>query len=212
MIRLSAVLRHVALAFVCIAITRPTSVGFAAMAKAQGDNGVAVITGKMRVTNPFILEDAAEPYVALIDLTALVKRDRTLPLPFADQTLAGLQGDLATGATFTLPLPIEPRGVLNEVSHGQAKGQGVRLFSVDFETNAIGDPFQGPYEWHGWPTDLDSLRFEAASGAVTGGRLLVLAADDQGLFPTRYRPHRPLFRAHDPPGPPAAGLTGGRPG
>src|SRR5258708_5174572 len=124
MIRLSAVLRHVALAFVCIAITRPTSVGFAAMAKAQGDNGVAVITGKMRVTNPFILEDAA-----------------------------------------------------------------------------------GPYEWHGWPSDLDSLRFEAASGAVTGGRLLVWAADDQELFPTGYGPDGQLFSADDPLGPLAAGWT-----
>src|SRR5712692_9413148 len=166
---------------------------------AQGDSGgVAIITGQVTVTNPFILEDSAEPYMALIDLTALVKRDRDLPLPFPDQTLAGLQGELATGATFTLALHIEPRGEFNDVSHGQGKGQGVMLFAVAFATNAIGDPFQGPYEWHGWPSDLDSLQFAAPGDQVAGGYMLVWSPDDQEQFPTDYGADGQLFSPTGP--------------
>jgi len=52
-----------------------------------------------------------------------------------------------------MQLPIEPRATLNDVAHG--KGKGVAVFALDFDTNAIGDAFMGPYEIRGWPNGLD---------------------------------------------------------
>src|SRR5436305_1926484 len=85
----------------------------------DSSNGVETISGKFTVSNPFILEDYAEPYIALIDLTAFVKRDRDMPLPFPDQTIGSVDGDPTKGASYVIPLPIQPRGQLNDVSNGK---------------------------------------------------------------------------------------------
>ena len=62
--------------------------------QAQDDSsGVATISGKFTVSNPFVLEDYAEPFIALIDLTAFIKRDKDMPLPFPDQTVGSVTGD-----------------------------------------------------------------------------------------------------------------------
>src|ERR1700750_3344711 len=87
---------------------------------AQSDTsaGVVSLTGTVTVTNRFQLEDTAEPFMALIDLTAFIKRDRDMKLPFPTQTITGVEGDLSKGATFKMQLPIEPEGLLNNVSNG----------------------------------------------------------------------------------------------
>ncbi len=174
---------------------------------AQGlsDSGVVTITGKVRVTNPFALENISEPFMALIDLTAFIKRDKDMDLPDTDQIITGLHGDVVQGATFTMQLPIEPPAVLNNVGHGTSKG--VAVFAVDFDTNSIGDAFLGPYEWRGWPGGSDSLQFDPGTYEVTRGELLVWSPDDQEMFPSGFGTDGKLFTADDPVVPLARGWT-----
>src|SRR5579859_24213 len=173
---------------------------------AQGDAGVVTVTGSIKITNQFVLQDDSEPFIALIDLTAFVKRDHDAPLPFPDQPIAGLQGDLAKGATYTMPLPISPRGLINDVAHGKG-GKGVMVFALDFDTNAVGDAFMGPYEWHGWPNGIDSLNFDPGTLEVANGDMLVWSPDDKQMFPTGFGADGKLFTSDDPIGPIAQGWT-----
>lgn len=177
------------------------------------DMGVTQIHGTVRITNQFQLGDTAEPMVALIDLTAFIKRDRNLHLPFADQTIAGVYTDPTTGATdlakgaeYTMPLPIEPRGIVNNVAHSKG-GKGVMLFAVDFDTNAIGDAFMGSYEWAGWPGGADGLEFDPGTGEIAQGEFLVWAPDNNELVPTGFGPDGKLFTDDDPVSPVKQGWT-----
>ena len=168
--------------------------------------GVDTVTGTVTISNPLAIRVFSEPFVNLTDLTAFVKRDLLLPLPSPVQVTANLQGDLGKGATFTLPLPIRPEGATNDVAHGTA-GPGVQVYALDFQNNGSGDPFLDPIEARGWPTALSSLRVAAGSNEVTGGAMLVWAADDREAFPTGFGPDGKLFTADDPIGPVAAGWT-----
>jgi len=178
-----------------------------AAAQTADDGGVQTITGKVTVTNQFVLNDEAEPLMALIDLTAFVKRDHDMHLAYPDQTIAGLQGDITQGATFTMPLPIVPRGTFNDVSNGKGTGKGVMIFAIDFDTNAIGDSFMGPYEWAGWPGGLDSLQFDPGTYEVSNGQMVIWAPDDKQMFPTGYGDDGKLFTKDDPVGPLKKGWT-----
>ncbi|HLY27552.1 MAG TPA: S41 family peptidase [Aggregatilineales bacterium] len=182
------------------------AVAVAGATYAQGDAGVVTVTGSIKITNQFVLQDDSEPFIALIDLTAFVKRDHDAPLPFPDQPIAGLQGDLAKGATYTMPLPISPRGLINDVGHGKG-GKGLMVFALDFDTNAIGDAFMGPYEWHGWPNGIDSLNFDPGTLEVANGDMLVWAPDAKQMFPTGFGPDGKLFTDDDPVGSIGQGWT-----
>jgi len=176
--------------------------------QAQDDSsGVATISGKFTVSNPFVLEDYAEPYIALIDLTAFVKRDKDMPLPYPDQTIGSVNGDPTKGASYVISLPIQPRGQLNDVSNGKGTGKGVMVFAVDFDTNSVGDPFLGPYEWRGWPGGLDSLQFDPGTQEVVKGMMAIFAPDANEQFPTDWGADGKLFTADDPVGPIAKGWT-----
>ncbi len=200
--------RYAALLSLCIVLAVPLTAGRSPFVAAQADTaGVVTITGKVTVTNPFVLEDTAEPFMALIDLTAFVKRDRNMKLAAPDQVTAGLQGDLSKGATFEMQLPIEPKGDFNDVSNGKGKGKGVKIFAVDFDTNAVGDGFMGPYEWHGWPGGLDSLQFDPGTYEVAAGEMLVWSPDAQEMFPTSSGADGKLFTADDAVGPIPQGWT-----
>ncbi len=177
------------------------------------DSGVTQIHGAIRVTNRFELSSTDESIVALLDLTAFIKRDRNLTLPYADQTSAGIYTDpgrgtldARAGGRYTIPLPIEPRGTINNVAHGQG-GAGVMAFSVDFFTNEIGDPFFGPFEFTGWSNGNDGLAFDQGTGEVNQGEFLVWSPDDNELFPTGFGPDGKLFTDDDPVGPLKHGWT-----
>jgi C-terminal processing protease CtpA/Prc len=176
---------------------------------AQADNpdGVVQLTGSVTVTNRFVLEDRAEPMMALIDLTAFIKRDPDMKSLYPDQTIASLQGDLATGAKFAMQLPIEPRAQINDVSNGKGTGKGVAVFALDFDTNVLGDAFLGPYELKGWPNGLDALTLDPGTNEVNGGRIVVWAPDSTEMFPTDFGTDGKLFTADDPVGALSAGWT-----
>src|SRR5450432_4191119 len=91
------------------------------MALAQSaDNGVTTITGNVYTSNPFVQDSATEPYIMLVDMTAFIKRDHELPLP-ANQVIAHIDGDITQqgAAKYTMNLPIDAPGTLNDVSNGK---------------------------------------------------------------------------------------------
>jgi len=183
------------------------NLGSVAAQQTDTSGGVVQLTGKVTVTNRFSLQDATEPFMALIDLTAFIKRDKNMKLPYPTQTITGLEGDLAKGASFTMQLPIEPQAKLNNVSNGKSTGQGLTVFALDYDTNTIGDGFLGPEEWEGWPGALDSLKFSPNTYEVYGGRLIVWSPDANEMFPTGFGTDGKLFTADDPIGPIPQGWT-----
>lgn len=196
-----------------VATAATTTAATAAPAPIGSDTGVAQIHGTIKITNQFQLGDTAEPFIALIDLTAFIKRDHDMHLPFADQVTAGVYSDpvkgttdLASGAEYTMPLPIQPRGTINNVAQGKG-GSGVMVFAVDFDTNAIGDSYMGPYEWTGWPGGADGLQFDPGTYEVAKGEFLVWSPDNNEMFPTGFGPDGKLFTADDPLGPIGTGWT-----
>jgi C-terminal processing protease CtpA/Prc len=168
--------------------------------------GVVTVTGQVTVTNPLLLEALSEPYILLADLTNFVHRDINAKPQQQSQIMARLEGDAAHGS-FTLPLPIAPRGTVNDLNHG-APGHGVQVYSLELSDNFIGDPFYGPFEAEtGWGTEYSSMRVENGTSEVSGGKVVVFAPDDHQLFPTGFGPDHHLFTADDPLSPLSAGWT-----
>lgn len=178
-----------------------------AAAQSSSAAGVTTLKGAVTSQNPFVLADSEDAYIALIDLTAFVKRDKDMKLPFPDQLIVGIEGELDKGAAYTMPLPIEPRARLNDVSNGKGDTKGVAIFSTDYVSNSIGDPFQGPFEWRGWPNGLDSLKYDPGTLEVIGGRMIVWSPDDKQMFPTAFGDDGKLFTKDDPVGSLAPGWT-----
>jgi C-terminal processing protease CtpA/Prc len=195
--------RWPAVMLLALAIAPPFS---PALTRAQGDGGVETLTGTVTVTNPMLIRVLSEPFVNLSDLTAFVKRDLRMPLPSPVQITANLQGDLHKGASFRMDLPIRPEGATNDLGHGKG-GSGVQVYALDFQDNASGDPFLDPIEMRGWPTALSSLKTAVGTNEVTGGEVIVWAADDRELFPTGFGPDGKLFTTDDPVGPIPQGWT-----
>jgi C-terminal processing protease CtpA/Prc len=179
---------------------------FPVAAQGEDGTGVTTLTGQVAATNPLIFDTFTEPFMLLTDLTAFVERDLTLPLPSPVQVTANLEGNLGEGAAFTMALPIRPQGDVNDVDQG-GPGGGVQIYALDFQVNAVGDPFLNSHEMEGWPTALTSLRVETGTNEVIGGRVVVWAPDaDQG-FPTDFGADGKLFTADDPIAPVPAGWT-----
>ncbi|HEU0116936.1 MAG TPA: S41 family peptidase, partial [Thermomicrobiales bacterium] len=195
--------RWTAVFLLALAILPPFS---PAIAQAQTEAGVETLTGTVTVSNPMLIRVLSEPFVNLSDLTAFVKRDLRMPLPSPVQITANLQGDLHDGASFRMDLPIRPEGATNDLGHGGG-GSGVQVYALDFQDNASGDPFLDPIEMRGWPTALSSLRVAVGTNEVTGGKVVVWAADAHELFPTGFGPDGKLFTADDPVGPIPQGWT-----
>jgi C-terminal processing protease CtpA/Prc len=198
-------MRFTVLVLVAILLVPTLTIGPRVRAQ-QAQGGVTTLTGTVTVTNPFILSTYTERYMALIDMTAFVKREIDRPLPSPTQVTTGLEGDWGKGATFSLPLPILPQGQLNDVGHGQG-GKGVQIYSLDLQANTTGDPYLGPDEFKGWSTALTSLKATVDTGEVVGGRVVVWAPDSNEVFPTDFGADGKLFTKDDPVGPIAAGWT-----
>ncbi len=169
--------------------------------------GVRQITGEYALENPNSLSTTSEAFMLMLDMTAFIERDLEMPPPPGSEIIAPLIGDLAEGAEFNIPLPIEPLGNLNDVGNGQGDGTGVQVFSVEYWSNFEGGPFIGPYEGGGWGTAQSSLETRSADLEIVGGSVAVWAPDDAQFFPTDFGADGLLLTADDPTGPVEAGWT-----
>ncbi len=179
-------------------------------ATTTGDEPVE-ITGSVAYTNDFAVETYYyEQAVALLDMHGFVIRDMEWELPIDSQVLGYMDVDYENNAaTYTLPLPRLPKGILNDVDNNGAADPGVQIFAVGYSPNLTGGPFsEGDDRSFGWPSYLASVKTDTENQQeVTGGKLVIWAPDAAQQFPTAFGDDGLLFTADDPVGPVLAGWS-----
>ncbi len=170
---------------------------------ASGD-GPTVVTGKVEYTNLFFTAGVAEPVVILEDQGGFVARDRKFLIPVESQVIGQITSDFFTSPfTYSLTLPSEPKGTLNDVDHDGQTDTGVMIFAVAYWTNTWGDPYleRRDQGGGGWSSAYASTRVSDASDAyleVFGGQYLVYAPDASQQFPSDFGADEKLFTDDDP--------------
>ena len=167
-------------------------------------DGPSVVTGKVEYTNLFFTLGVAQPVIILEDQSGFVNRDRKFLMPVESQVLAQITSDFYTSPfTYSLTLPDEPRGVLNDVDHDGAEDTGVMVFAVAYWTNTWGDPYLERRDLYGggWSGAYASTRVSSDSDTyleVFGGQYLVYAPDGEQQFPSDFGADEKLFTDDDP--------------
>jgi hypothetical protein len=104
--------------------------------------GTKIVTGQVTYTNTFFTDGVAQPIIILEDQGGFVKRDRKFVIPVKSQVIGEITSDFYTSPfTYSLALPSEPNGTLNDVDHDGNKDTGVMIFAVAYWTNTWGDPY-----------------------------------------------------------------------
>ncbi len=174
-------------------------------------NGPVRITGTMKYSNEFVTETYyVEHAVMLTDMTGFVLRDKEWEIPVDSQVLGYLKLDEeGNSGTYTLQLPIVPRGTFDDVDQSGTYNNGVQIFAVGYEPNLTGSPFAvGDDRERGWPSYLASIKTDSENqDEVIGGKLLIWSADAKEQFPNGFGDDGLLFTADDPVVPVSAGYT-----
>lgn len=172
--------------------------------------GAVTLTGEVVVSNPLLTSTLSEPFILLADLSNFLARDIDGAPALGPQVVARLEGSLASGATFSLPLPMRPPGTAHHFDPhmGERTDSGVKVFSVELNNNVVGEPFFGPFEVEqGWGTSFSSMRVESGSYEVIGGSIVVWAEQAGEAFPSGFGEDGKLFTADDPKGALLSGWT-----
>jgi hypothetical protein len=147
--------------------------------------GPKIITGEVSYTNSFFTAGVAEPEVILEDETGFVTRNRKFLIPVQSQVLGEITSDFNTSPfTYSLSLPAEPNGTLNDVNHDGKSDKGVMVFAVAYWTNTWGDPYleRRDQGGGGWSSAYASTKVSQDRDSyleVYGGKYLVYAPDAQ---------------------------------
>jgi C-terminal processing protease CtpA/Prc len=171
---------------------------------ANDEGGPVHITGVVTYTNPTFTRGVAQPLVILEDQSGFVERDKGFLMPPASQTLGQITSDFFTSPfSYSLALPIEPQGLLNDVDNDDMEDVGVQVFAVAYWTNAFGDPFLEARDLSGggWSTTYVSTEVSVDADTireVVGGKLLIFAPDDEQAFPVGFGDDGLLFTEDDP--------------
>ncbi|MBC7878397.1 MAG: peptidase S41 [Anaerolineales bacterium] len=167
------------------------------------ENGPTTITGKLNYTNAFFTDGVAQPVIILEDQGGFVKRDRKFVIPVESQVIGEITSDFYQSPfTYSLSLPAEPNGTLNDVDHDGVEEQGVMIFAVAYWTNTWGDPYLERRDQFGggWSSAYASTKVTDDRDAyleVYGGKYLVFAQDDEQQFPSDFGADKKLFTDDD---------------
>jgi C-terminal processing protease CtpA/Prc len=175
------------------------------------ENSPVLLFGEFSYTNDIVLERYyVEHAVGLIDMTGFVLRDLEWELPVEAQTLGFMEVDEGNKrGKFHLQLPARPAGTFNDVNPDSSPESGVQIFTLGYMGNLTGGPFsEGDDRSEGWPGYLTSTRLSADTDReVTGGKLIVWAADADQRFPSDFGEDGLLFTDDDPVESLSAGYT-----
>ncbi|MEM7802556.1 MAG: hypothetical protein AAF633_25405, partial [Chloroflexota bacterium] len=167
------------------------------------DGGVVQITGLVTYTNPFFTSGTAQPLVILEDQTGFVDRDTTYIFPLESQVLGQVTSNFKISPfSYSLVLPIEPRGGSRDVDNDGVDEAGVQIFAVAYWDNTYGGPFleERDLGGGGWSTayasTLVSTELETER-EIIGGKLVVFAPDDEQEFPINFGEDGLLFSEDD---------------
>ncbi|NIS83132.1 MAG: hypothetical protein GTO14_23675 [Anaerolineales bacterium] len=174
-------------------------------AEIQNDEGgPVIITGEVEYTNPFFTIGVAEPIVILEDQSGFVDRDRDYIFPIESQVLGQITSDFYTSPfTYSLTLPLVPRGGLRDVDNDDETDTGVMVFAVAYWTNTWGDAYleRRDQAGGGWSSAYASTRISDDRDhylEVYGGKYVVYAPDAEQGFPSSFGADELLFTEDDP--------------
>jgi C-terminal processing protease CtpA/Prc len=165
--------------------------------------GPKIVTGQVSYTNAFFTEGVAQPVIILEDQTGFVRRDRNFVFPSESQVIGQITSDFFTSPfNYSLALPAEPNGTLNDVDHDGQTDAGVMVFAVAYWTNTWGDPFleRRDQGGGGWSSAYASTKVSDDRDTyleVYGGKVLVYAPDAQQEFPAGFGADEKLFTDDD---------------
>ncbi|MBE2269535.1 MAG: PDZ domain-containing protein [Anaerolinea sp.] len=168
------------------------------------EGGAVVITGEVTYTNTLFTAGVAQPIIITEDQAGFVDRNEYFIMPPESQTLAQITSDFYTSPfTYSLTLPIQPRGSYRDVDHDDAEETGVQVFAIAYWSNTFGDPFLEVRDLSGggWSGAYASTRIDpnpSANGEVIGGTYVIYAPDDQQGFPSGFGADGRLFTEDDP--------------
>jgi C-terminal processing protease CtpA/Prc len=166
--------------------------------------GVKIVSGAVSYTNTFFTAGVAEPEIILEDQTGFVTRNRKFLIPIESQVIGKITSDFYTSPfNYSLSLPAEPNGTLNDVNHDGKADKGVMVFAVAYWTNTWGDPFleRRDQGGGGWSTAYASTKVSDDRDTyreVYGGKYLIYAPDDKQQFPSQFGADKKLFTDDDP--------------
>ncbi len=168
------------------------------------EGGPVVITGEVGYTNPFFTMGVAEPVVILEDQAGFVDRNESFLMPPESQTLGQITSDFFESPfSYSISLPIEPKGTLRDVDNDGEEDQGIQVFAIAYWTNTFGDPFleERDLSGGGWSTAYASTLVSDDANTereIIGGKFLIFAPDDQQGFPSAFGDDGLLFTDDDP--------------
>ncbi len=158
--------------------------------------GVKTLTGTIDMDRDLLSREDYSSVIMLQDASGIVLHDRTLPASSEAQTLGFITQE-GEESTFTLMLPIQPKGKFHDLDNDGVDDQGVQVFYVSMETRHGG----GAYFEKGedWSITNSSIYFKDDTiQNIEGGYLIVWAPDDQQSFPSDFGADGILFTEDDP--------------
>ena len=168
------------------------------------EGGPVSIIGEVEYTNPFFTEGVAEPIVILEDQAGFVDRDRNFIFPVESQVLGQITSDFYTSPfTYSLTLPLVPKGTLRDVDNDREEDTGVMIFAVAYWTNAWGDAYLEKRDQHGggWSGAYASTRVSDDRDnylEIYGGKYVVYSPNENQGFPSGFGNDNLLFTEDDP--------------
>lgn len=168
------------------------------------EGGPAVITGSVSYSDPRFASRVSQPVIILEDQAGFVDRNEFFLMPVESQTLAQITSDIFVSPfTYSLTLPITPKGTLRDVDNDGQTDTGVMVFAPAYWNNVFGDPYLEERDLFGggWSSAYVSTRISESfetQGEVIGGKYVIYAPEAGQGFPAGFGPDRLLFTADDP--------------
>ena len=168
------------------------------------EGGSVVITGQLHYTNAFFTSGVDDPLIILEDQAGFIDRNKRFILSLESQVPAQITSDfLISPFSYSLSLPLQPKGSLRDVDNDGEEDKGVMVFVVGYWTNIFGGPLLDVCDQHGggWSVGYASTRasFDPATRyEIVGGKFIIFAPEAGQGFPAGFGDDGLLFTADDP--------------
>lgn len=168
------------------------------------EGGPVVITGELHYTNAFFTSGVDDPLIVLEDQAGFIDRDKRFILSLESQVPGQITSDFFISPfSYSLSLPLAPKGSLRDVDNDGEQDTGVMVFAVGYWTNIFGGPLLDQCDQHGggWSIGYASTRasFDPATRyEIVGGKFIIYAPEAGQGFPAGFGDDGLLFTADDP--------------
>ena len=158
----------------------------------------------MHYTNAFFTSGVDDPLIILEDQAGFIDRNEYFIIPLESQVPGQFTSDYFTSPfSYSLSLPLEPKGSLRDVDNDGEIDTGVMVFAIAHWTNIFGGPLLDKCDQRGggWSTAYASTRASDDPETrleIIGGKLIIFAPDAGQGFPADFGDDGLLFTDDDP--------------